>query len=77
MTYTPLVINFILNQKGILPCYFDANPPHQFVLWEKDRRIFDPFDEAGIQVLRNGSLLIEKVNKYLNLMYIKRKASNL
>jgi len=60
VTYTPLVINLTLNQKGILPCYFAASPPHQFISWTKDRRIFDPFDEAGIQVLRNGSLLIEK-----------------
>ena len=68
MTYTPLVINFTLNQKGILPCYFDANPSHTWVLWLKDERIFDPFDEAGIEVLKNGSMLIKKVENYLNLI---------
>jgi len=63
VTYTPLLINMTLDQKGILPCYFDANPPVQYVSWTKDRRLFDPFDEDGIQVLTNGSVLIKKVTK--------------
>ena len=61
-----------LDQKGILPCYFDANPPVQFVTWTKDRQIFDPFDDEGIEYLTNGSLLIKKVSNhlYLHLTYI-------
>ena len=71
MTYTPLLINMTLDQKGILPCYFEASPPVQYVSWTKDRRLFDPFDEDGIQVLTNGSVLIKKVSNdvYLNLTY--------
>ena len=68
-----------LDQKGILPCYFDANPPSQYVTWTKDRRLFDPFDEDGIQVLTNGSILIKKVSNHFYLhrtyMFLKGKVS--
>lgn len=46
---------------GVVRCHVEANPPFQFITWTKDKRIFDPFETPNVGVLKNGSLLFEKV----------------
>jgi hypothetical protein len=53
--------------KGIIRCETDANPPITYITWKKDSRLFDPFSNAGMMALLNGSLLIDQVSVYLYL----------
>ncbi len=43
-------------------CHIEAEPPIDFVTWTKNKRLFDPFETPGVMALKNGSLLIDKVN---------------
>jgi hypothetical protein len=45
-------------------CHIEAEPPIDFVTWTKNKRLFDPFETPGVMALKNGSLLIDKVNLY-------------
>ena len=53
--------------KGIIRCETDANPPITYITWKKDSRLFDPFSNAGMMALLNGSLLIDQVSIFLVL----------
>ena len=46
-------------------CHIEAEPPIDFVTWTKNKRLFDPFETAGVMALKNGSLLIDKVKVHL------------
>ncbi|KAL7638192.1 UNVERIFIED_CONTAM: hypothetical protein RMT77_011817 [Armadillidium vulgare] len=63
VTYTPTVQYLPFRQQGIIKCHIKSNPPTQFVTWIKDKRLFDPDNEEGVVRLKNGSLLITKVNQ--------------
>lgn len=61
VTFTPTVQYLPLKLSGIVRCHVEAHPPFQFITWTKDKRIFDPFETPNVGVLKNGSLLFEKV----------------
>lgn len=66
VTFTPTVQYLPLRLSGVVRCHVEAHPPFQFITWTKDKRIFDPFETPNVGVLKNGSLLFEKViNFYL------------
>ena len=48
---------------GVIKCHIKANPPIQFVTWTKDKRIYDPFDIAGVMAMENGSIKIDRVSE--------------
>jgi hypothetical protein len=48
--------------RGMILCHIEAEPPIDFVTWTKNKRLFDPFETPGVMALKNGSLLIDKVN---------------
>ena len=53
--------------QGMIKCHVLANPPVQFVTWTKNKRIYEPFDEEGVMALPNGTILIDKVSRFLSL----------
>ena len=61
VVYTPTIQYLPLHLSGIIPCHIESHPTFQFIVWTKDKRIFDPFEMDEIQTLTNGSLLITKV----------------
>lgn len=70
VTFTPTVQYLPLRLSGVVRCHVEAHPPFQFITWTKDKRIFDPFETPNVGVLKNGSLLFEKVT----IFYIIRVA---
>ena len=62
VVFTPTVQYIPRGLKGIIRCETDANPPITYITWKKDSRLFDPFNNAGIMALLNGSLLIDQVS---------------
>lgn len=67
VTFTPTVQYLPLRLSGVVRCHVEANPPFQFITWTKDKRIFDPFETPNVGVLKNGSLLFEKVQARVDL----------
>ncbi|XP_046649399.1 protein turtle-like isoform X4 [Daphnia pulicaria] len=63
VTFTPTVQYLPLRLSGVVRCHVEAHPPFQFITWTKDKRIFDPFETPNVGVLKNGSLLFEKVSQ--------------
>ncbi|XP_032791333.2 protein turtle isoform X2 [Daphnia magna] len=63
VTFTPTVQYLPLRLSGVIRCHVEAHPPFQFITWTKDKRIFDPFEMPNVGVLKNGSLLFEKVTQ--------------
>ena len=61
VTFTPTVQYLPLRLSGVVRCHVEAHPLFQFITWTKDKRIFDPFETPNVGVLKNGSLLFEKV----------------
>ena len=57
VVFTPSVQYIPRGLKGIIRCETDANPPITYITWKKDSRLFDPFSNAGMMALLNGSLL--------------------
>lgn len=68
MTFTPTVQYLPLSLSGVVRCHVEAHPPFQFITWTKDARIFDPFETPNVGVLKNGSLLFEKVELFKKLL---------
>ena len=62
VVFTPSVQYIPRGLKGIIRCETDANPPITYITWKKDSRLFDPFSNAGMMALLNGSLLIDQVS---------------
>ena len=58
---TPPLQYLPLNLNGIIHCQIESHPPFQYIIWTKDKKLFDPFEMDEIQTLKNGSLLITKV----------------
>ena len=61
VTFTPTIQYLPHRMSGVVRCHVEANPPFQFITWTKDKRIFDQFEKPNVVVLKNGSLLFEKV----------------
>ena len=70
VVFTPTVQYIPRGLKGIIRCETDANPPITYITWKKDSRLFDPFNNAGIMALLNGSLLIDQVSIIIILSLI-------
>jgi immunoglobulin superfamily member 9B len=62
VTFTPTIQYLPHRMSGVVRCHVEANPPFQFITWTKDKRIFDQFEKPNVVVLKNGSLLFEKVH---------------
>ncbi|XP_043193004.1 protein turtle-like [Amphibalanus amphitrite] len=59
--YTPAVQHLTAGSPGVIRCHIRSSPPFQFVTWYHNRRSLEPKHTPGVSVLKNGSLLIEKV----------------
>lgn len=76
VTFTPTVQYLPLRLSGVVRCHVEAHPLFQFITWTKDKRIFDPFEMPNVGVLKNGSLLFEKVSYTLQVIIKRLGISN-
>ena len=61
VTFTPTVQYLPLRMSGVVRCHVEAEPSFQFITWTKNKRIFDPYETPNVALLKNGSLLFDKV----------------